>query len=905
MKKNIWLYLPLLIVMLIASCDFNFYSDDPSSSISDHVSDSLSDSSEISSQESSIPNGSISQINLDSNNSPSGLNNEQYQDITHIDNHTSFQYHKAKARNNVDDHVVIGKMGHITNIDPITGLESFSINYDVVQAENVEDQYLYGFGYIRYRLSKVFIDNPNDYGIDIIGKGQLVTVNVSSVEDANFISFYTPAEVNITSLSFNFEWGVYQEPVKDDFSIQVITTNDVHGQIDQSSSLPGIRKLAAGIKQVQSNSTYNILIDNGDLWQGGVETWTNDGRIMTDVFAELGYEAVTLGNHEFDWGEDLVANHIEYSPFPYLANNIRYKSNNLSPSWATPYKLIQRNGVKIGIIGSIGDVYSSISYSQVSHLYFLTGSELTNQIKLDSNALKAQRADFIIYSIHDGAGYTPTNGFSSITNGSGRVFYDVGQLSGDYVDLVLQGHTHRRYAAYDEKGVWHIQNSGYGATFYSVQLQCNYDSTTDKYTVTTSLNSNNNWYYTNTYMSSLSDHPVVDKIENWYVDNVYGEIKYEVLTGNTNPGFTSEQIRNKVAELYYTYALDLEGAGSPTAPILGGGFLSTRSPFNLRSGAGVIYGEVFNLLPFDNDLVLCSILGDDLIDRYITNSTYYTYPYVNQHTINPSNTYYIITDTFNLDFAPNNLTLVTNYTLEYGLYARDLFADFLKSEYGPSSSQEPSSWDGQLPDGYVSLATILAEQQVGKIYTTRSTITNINGRQIFLQDDDGSSLFIFNSGSPDISGSVVIGNVIDVTGYFDYFNGLPELDNASATLYAETKQTPIEPLLVSSGAMLTTMMNSGLTYNTQLIRLNNVTTGNISNNVFNITFDGVVIPGYATFSTAYNGLNKGRSAIASQITSLHGTGQSFDIIGVIYLYGSGSNQHWRLGLATTDYIITT
>jgi hypothetical protein len=93
-------------------------------------------------------NPSLYQISLDSSNSPIGLNHEQYQDVTNTNRYTSFQYHRAKAKENVDDHVILGKMGHITNIDPITELQSFSINYDVVEAEEVTDQYMFGFGYI-------------------------------------------------------------------------------------------------------------------------------------------------------------------------------------------------------------------------------------------------------------------------------------------------------------------------------------------------------------------------------------------------------------------------------------------------------------------------------------------------------------------------------------------------------------------------------------------------------------------------------------------------------------------------------------------------------------------------------------------------------------------------------------
>ena len=64
--------------------------------------------------------------------------------------------------------------------------------------------------------------------------------------------------------------------------------------------------------------------------------------------------------------------------------------------------MIDQNGIQIGIIGAVGDCYSSISASQVQDIYFKTGGDLTALVKAESEALRAQGADFIIYAIHDG-----------------------------------------------------------------------------------------------------------------------------------------------------------------------------------------------------------------------------------------------------------------------------------------------------------------------------------------------------------------------------------------------------------------------------------------------------------------------------------------------------------------------
>ena len=115
---------------------------------------------------------------------------------------------------------------------------------------------------------------------------------------------------------------------------------------------------------------------------------------------------------------------------------------------------------------------------------------------------------------------------------------------------------------------------------------------------------------------------------------------------------------------------------------MGGGFIRTRTPYNL-SGGTVCYGDVFNLLPFDNDLVLCSIKGSDLKKKFIstTNSDYFVYGNTNLNSIINSETYYILTDSYTSDYSYNNLTVIENYTIKNNMYARDLVAQYFKNTY--------------------------------------------------------------------------------------------------------------------------------------------------------------------------------------------------------------------------------
>ena len=138
-----------------------------------------------------------------------------------------------------------------------------------------------------------------------------------------------------------------------------------------------------------------------------------------------------------------------------------------------------------------------------------------------------------------------------------------------------------------------------------------------------------------------------------------------------------DTLRQKIAELYWRTGLEKWGAEYDV--VLGGGFLSVRHPYDLPAGE-VTYSMLQSLFPFDNELVLCSISGADLRDRFLesTNSNYFVScdPSLLAN-LDPSARYYIITDTYSSSYAPNRLTEVERYGA--GTYARDLLADYIST----------------------------------------------------------------------------------------------------------------------------------------------------------------------------------------------------------------------------------
>ena len=153
----------------------------------------------------------------------------------------------------------------------------------------------------------------------------------------------------------------------------------------------------------------------------------------------------------------------------------------------------------------------------------------------------------------------------------------------------------------------------------------------------------------------------------------------EALLGVNAKTRYSSQIKQKVADLYLSCGI--ERWGKEYELVLGGGFISTRSPYDLAPGE-VRYADLQMLLPFDNRIVLCSIKGSDLLKKFIntSNSNYYItfseYGNGIKNTIDPNATYYVITDSYSSSYAPNRLTVIDTY--DETTFARDLIAQYIR-----------------------------------------------------------------------------------------------------------------------------------------------------------------------------------------------------------------------------------
>ena len=498
----------------------------------------------------------------------------------------------------------------------------------------------------------------------------LQTENSSGTESSSFQSASDSIQSSIDSVQDETHKDGDNDGVCDDckasvtLTLDFIAVNDLHGKFADTDANEGVDELSTYIKQTRAENENTVVLASGDMWQGSSESNLTKGNIITEWMNEMDFVSMTMGNHEYDWGEEYIEQNLALAEFPFLAINIFERETNELVDYCQPSVTVEQNGVKIGIIGAIGDCYSSISGDKVQDIYFKTGSELTALVKAEANKLKAEGADLIVYSLHDGYGSSLSTE-QTITKNLG--YYD-SVLSDGFVDLVFEGHTHQRYVFKDGKGVYHMQDGGDNDGISHAEVTVNYAN--GNYSVDEAK-----FVGTGAY-ASLADDPIVETLMNKYEEQI--SVAGKVL--GTNGKYRSgAEILSTCAQLYYQAGV--EKWGEEYEIVLGGGYMSVRSPYELQIGT-VVYGDLQSILPFDNPLVLCSISGYYLRAKFFEtdNRNYYIaygdYGAGIRNSIDDDGTYYIVTDAYSSSYGPNHLTEIERY--DETTFARDLLAKYIE-----------------------------------------------------------------------------------------------------------------------------------------------------------------------------------------------------------------------------------
>ncbi len=149
----------------------------------------------------------------------------------------------------------------------------------------------------------------------------------------------------------------------DPVTVTILHHNDFHGQLEPSGSNPGLARLANTVNTVRTavGEDNVLLLDAGDEMQGSLLSNIWQGEPVIAAYNLMGYDAATFGNHEFDWGQDVLITRTTQADYPYVSANIVVDDTGncdtagwTSPSFAVPYTILTVGDpvpVNIGVIG--------------------------------------------------------------------------------------------------------------------------------------------------------------------------------------------------------------------------------------------------------------------------------------------------------------------------------------------------------------------------------------------------------------------------------------------------------------------------------------------------------------------------------------------------------------------------
>jgi 2',3'-cyclic-nucleotide 2'-phosphodiesterase (5'-nucleotidase family) len=404
----------------------------------------------------------------------------------------------------------------------------------------------------------------------------------------------------------------------DTVKVTVVSTNDFHGALVgrvHSWSDPymggGADWLAGYINIVREENPGGVLwLDAGDAMQGTLISNHFDGASTIEAFNAMGVAAMAVGNHEFDWGQDVLQERYDQADFPFLGANVFFKKKKGNPDhghggrphWAKPYVVREVNGVNVGIIG-VADPNTPTTTNPVNvdDLMFTDPVEAVNEVIPEA---EGEGATMIVVNAHIG-GFWPDfdEGIKDLACG----------LDSDKVDLIVSGHTHGRI---DDVmcGIPVVQAYSSGTAFSRVDFTV--DSATGE-----ALSYNMNYYPQSIYQwteygpatykrwdtgvrQEVVPDPGVKAIVDYYQEEI-ADILNEVV-GETTVDITRDSCHES---LMGNWATDIMRTYDPSID-----FAFTNSGglrADIDSGE-ITYGEIFEAMPFDNTLVLVTANGEEL-----------------------------------------------------------------------------------------------------------------------------------------------------------------------------------------------------------------------------------------------------------------------------------------------------
>lgn len=363
--------------------------------------------------------------------------------------------------------------------------------------------------------------------------------------------------------------------------IKILHTNDTHARVeDDGKSIIGFAKLAGYVQEEKKEGNL-LVLDAGDMFQGLPFANLAQGKSIIDIANAVGYDAMTLGNHEFDYGTPNILEIISKLNYPVIASNFTKDEENVVDS----YIVKEFDGVKVGIFGMATEETAFKSHPKNTEGYKF--EDMIQAAQENVQLLKdKEKVDVVIMLAHLGLD-------------EGDYTSDLVAKQVEGIDLIIDGHSHTKLENGRQVGNTLIVSTGeYFSNVGEVELVVDPDE--DKVSVKASLLGYED------FADVTPDQTVLDAIEavkleqNALLSQVVGKTEVR-LVGDR------EQVRTGETNLGQLAAAAIEDLTGADMVITNGGGIRA----SIEAG-DITMNDLVTVFPFGNTIMVKEIKGSDI-----------------------------------------------------------------------------------------------------------------------------------------------------------------------------------------------------------------------------------------------------------------------------------------------------
>lgn len=403
-------------------------------------------------------------------------------------------------------------------------------------------------------------------------------------------------------------------------TIKVFETTDVHGYITDVSSYKEdtfeyrLAYFSKIVNDARNNDAYEdvLLLDTGDIYQGTPHSNLTYGAAMRAAYDQMDYDAVGLGNHEFDWDVKTYATDAKGTMAPYeigsykgdsdipvLMSNLYYKDSGERVEFTQDYTIVDKGDYKVGIVGWADDYSADIKASQIAPYTIDDNREKLKELAEEVD----KKADIVVILAHSDP--------KSIAE----------EMDPEVVDLVAGGHTHKNVNGTADNGIDYMQGNCYAYGYSTAEIKVNPETkdvevTTPEFRDISPKGGDHSYLYYNNGNNTQLD-PEVTKISQAAWDAVKGEM-YEVL-GTVDQSITKDFIdeTNGTSSIAGNWLADMMLAATKDQNTVAafanrGGIRANLEMAEGASSRDITVADIYTISPFGNRILTFAITGQQM-----------------------------------------------------------------------------------------------------------------------------------------------------------------------------------------------------------------------------------------------------------------------------------------------------